>query len=264
MKLNIKNEYDELKKILLGSVREEYLNQQNELIEILNKYKVEVYKTDFCEDTKYQMFVRDPFVVIDDKIILCNMKEDIRKKELNTINQLLTEIDSSKVIKVDDDIYLEGGDIIIHNDVIFVGQNGGRTNDKGIDFLKDTFKNKYNIIPLNMINPDSYISWIHLDCLFNPISNDTVILYPEGFDEKTLNLINTFFPNLIAVNKKEQEELATNVISLGNNTIVMQNRHKRIINILKKRGFKVEELYNYNSISEVGYSRCLTCPLERK
>lgn len=263
MKLNIKNEYGNLKRVILAPVEDEYLNQQKELIGILEKYQVEVIKTSFCKNAKYQMFVRDPFIVIKDKIILCNMKEKIRKQELNTINQILKEIHSFNIIKTGDGVFLEGGDVIIHNDIIFVGQNGKRTNKKGINFLKKYFSDKYRIIPLNMINPNPYIPWVHLDCLFNPISIDTAILYKDGLDEKTNDVLNELFPNQIVVNKKEQEELAINLITLGNNIVIMQNRHKRLINILKKFGFQVEEVYNYNTIKESGFNRCLTCPLER-
>ena len=43
------------------------------------------------------MFVRDPFIVIGDKLILCNMKEDFRKQELKTLEQILKKIDSSNI-----------------------------------------------------------------------------------------------------------------------------------------------------------------------
>ena len=263
MKLNIRNEYDNLKKVLLAPVADEYLNQQEELITLFKKYQVKVMKTSPCKNAKYQMFVRDPFIVIKDKIILCKMKDEIRKQELNTIKKLLKEINPSNIIKTDDGVFLEGGDVIVHNDIIFVGQNGERTNKQGVDFLKKHFSDKYRIIPLNMINPNSYIPWIHLDCLFNPISIDTAILYAGGFDKETIKKINKLFPNQIVVNKKEQEQLATNLISLGKNTVIMQNRHKRLINRLEKLGFRVEKVHNYNTIKEIGFNRCLTCPLER-
>lgn len=263
MRLNIKNEYDSLKKVILGPVSEEYLDQQKEMIELLKKHQVEILITDFCEETKYQMFVRDPFVVIGNKIILCNMKEDIRKKELKTMKPILKKLKESNILKTNEDTLIEGGDIIPHNDKIFVGQNGNRTNLKGMEFLQKHFENKYEIIPLKMINPDSHIPWVHLDCLMNPISSDTVILYPEGFDQESLKIIKKIFPNQIIVNKQEQEELATNVISLGNKTVMVQSRHTRLIGILKEKGFQVEEMNHYETIKETGYNRCLTCPLER-
>ena len=74
----------------------------------------------------------------------------------------------------------------------------------------------------------------------------------------------THLSNKLLVTKNEQEELATNLISLGNKTIIMQERHGRLIILLKELGFNVEEVHNYNTIKEIGFNRCLTCPLERK
>ena len=265
MNLNIKNEYDRLLKVILAPVSNDYLEQQNQLIEILRKYNVQVLISEKCNDSKYQMFIRDPFIVIDDKILIAHMKEKVRKLELNTVRNILDTMDDAKKIYLYVDVIVEGGDVIIHNNFIFVGQNGNRTNEKGLEFIKEKFGNKYKIISLNMINPNKEtIPFIHLDCLFNPISSDTAILYREGFDKQSLEKIEKIFLNIIYINSKEQNELASNVFSLGNKTIIMQKRHGRLINILKKYGFKIEIMNKYDTIKETGYIRCLTCPLDRK
>ena len=71
----------------IANVKDEYLKQQEELIKIFDKYQVKVIKTSYCDGAKYQMFVRDPFIVIGDKLVLCNMKEDFRKQELKTLEK---------------------------------------------------------------------------------------------------------------------------------------------------------------------------------
>lgn len=264
MNLNIKNEYSKLLKVLLAPVEKKYVDQQKQLINILNKYDVEVLMSDKCETAKYQMFTRDPFIVIGNKIVISYMKEEIRRLERNTIEKILNKIDNSKIIFLADDVMIEGGDVIVHNNVIFVGINGKRTNEKGIKFLKTEFGDKYTIIPLSMINPDKYIPWIHLDCLFNPISSDVALIYKDGFDKKSLNILQEKFEKLIYVSDLEQSELATNVLSIGNNTIIMQARHINLINKVESMGFNVETIDKYDTIKEQGFTRCLTCPLERK
>ena len=260
MKLNIKNEYNKLNKVLLGPSI--YQEEQEELIKILKKYNIKIFYTSKNDKCFLQMFTRDPFIVIDDKLLISNMKEDIRKEETNTIKNILKDINKNNIIYLPKDIYIEGGDIIIHNKYIFVGQEGNRTNIKGIDFLKETFPN-YEIIPLNMINPDINSNWIHLDCLFNPVSAATAIIYKKGFTKDSLETINKIFNNLIDITKKEQSELAANVFSIGSNTIIMQKRHRRISNKLKELGFNIETINKYETIQETGFVRCLTCPLER-
>lgn len=263
MNLNINNEYDRLVKVVLAPVDKEYLKQQKQLINILNKYDVEIMMSKKCDDTKYQMFIRDPFIVIGNKILISHMKDNTRKLEYGSANEILDKIENIKKIYLSEDIIIEGGDIIVHNDIIFVGQNGNRTNEKGLEFLRKTFSSDYKIIPLIMINPSKNIPLIHLDCLFNPISIDTAILYKEGLDEKSLNQIKSLFANIIYVDNEEQNELATNVLSLGNKVIIVQKRHDKLIRILKDNGFKVETMDIYDTVKDTGYSRCLTCPLER-
>ncbi len=262
MNLNIKNEYDTLKKVILSLVDDEYLDEHKELLSILNKYNVEVLFSNKIDNAKYQMFTRDPFIVIKDKILLCRMKESIRQLEEHSIDDILSKIDDDKKIYVPDGVYIEGGDVIVHNGTLFVGQKGNRTNEEGLEFLKEIFP-EYKIVSLDMINPSKYIPLVHLDCLFNPISNDTAIVYKEGFTLKSFKLIESMFTNLVLVDSREQEELACNVFSLGSKTLIVQERHKRIIDILVNLGFKVETMKHYESVNETGYTRCLTCPLER-
>lgn len=264
MYLNIENEYDKLIKVILSPVSDEYKKQQKELINILKKYNVKILMTTLNKDAKYQMFTRDPLVVIKDKVLINYMKEEVRQIELPTYQDILNNIDPSKKIYLDKNTILEGGDIIIHNDIIFVGQNGNRTNKKGLEYLKRVFKDDYKIIKLDMINPSPYIPFVHLDCIFNPISINTAIVYKEGLTKESQNIIESLFPNLISITQQEQDELATNVISLGNNVIIVQKRHNRIAEELTNLGFTIETMTNYSTIKETGYNRCLTCPLERQ
>lgn len=264
MNLKINNEYDKLLKVVLAPVANEYLDQQKELINILKKYKIEVLMTKYCKEAKYQMFTRDPFVVIGDKILINYMKEPIRQLEHNTFEEILEKIDDNKKIFLKENITLEGGDIIIHNNIIFIGYNGNRTNQEGIEYLNNLFKKEYTIIPLEMNNPNPFIPFVHLDCIFNPISLDTAIVYEKGLSVDSLKIIKDYFSNIIYVTTKEQDELATNVINIGNKTVIVQKRHTRIIEQLTNLGFKVELTKRYETVKETGYTRCLTCPLERE
>lgn len=263
MKLNISNEYNKLNTLLLAPVEEEYLEQQKELTSILEKYNVKVYTSDKVKNAKYQMFIRDPFIVIDNKLIISYMKEDIRKLEIDSINKLLKDINKEDVIFLDDDVIIEGGDILIHNDIIYVGQNGNRTNKKGLEYLKKVFGNKYKVIELKMINPSKYMDWVHLDCLFNILDDNTIIMYENGFEKSSIQLIESSFPNIVYINDKEQDELVANIFNLGNKTVIMQKRHTRLIKKIKSLGFNIELMDKYETIKETGYIRCLTCPLER-
>ena len=263
MRLNVKNEYDKLTKVLLAPVDEEYSSQQKQLLGILKKYNVEIVMTQKQNNDRYQMFVRDPFIVIGNKMLICHMKESIRQLEIESAKDILDKIDGKNRIYLYGDTIVEGGDVLLYNDIIFVGQKGNRTNENGLKFMNDTFSPEYRIIPLYMKNPNPYFPFVHLDCIFNPISKDTVIVYKDGLEEESINIIEELFTNIIYVDKSEQDELVTNVICLGDNVVIVQKRHDDLIRALKEKKFKIEVMDIYDTVKETGYLRCLTCPLER-
>jgi len=260
----INNEFTKLKRDLLVPVAEKtFSSQQNSLTDILLKYNVEIIWADIIPDAKYQLFIRDPFMVIGDTLVVSYMKEKERQSELSGAKVLLRDIEPSKIIFTPHDIVIEGGDVIPHFEKLFVGQEGMRTNKAGFDFLKRGFNSVFSVIPIFMEFDQKKKPWLHLDCVFNPIWHDTAIVFPDGIRPESLLLIGSLFPNIIRITEKEKNELATNVFSLGNKIIIVQERHARIIEELKKKGFTVETMKFYETIEFDGYNRCMTCPIER-
>lgn len=264
-RLNINNEFNKLKSVLMAPTSEKAcLSQQNSLLSILLKHGIKIIWADTILNSKYQLFVRDPFIVIGDTIMLSYMKEKERQLELSGVEAFLHIVEPAKKIFIPHDVIVEGGDIIPHNETIFVGQDGMRTNRAGLKFLKDKFSNTFNIVPIYMQFDKKKEFWLHLDCVFNPIWTDTAIVFPDAIKEESLNVIESIFPNIIKITEQEKKELAANVLSIGDKTVIIQKRHKRIIKELKKYGFLVETINSYASINLDGYSRCMTCPIERE
>jgi N-dimethylarginine dimethylaminohydrolase len=241
------------------------LDAQNEFVEIQKKHRVDIIWADVIPNAEFQVFVRDPFMVINDKLVLNYMHEKARSNELQSVNPLLERIDPANTIYVPNDAIIEGGDIIPHNNKLFVGQDGLRTDKAGLEFLKRTFGDKFDIIPIYMHKTRATIKPLrHLDCTMNPVWEDTVILYPEGIQDRSLHDIENIFTNIISVSKQEQNELGTNVFSIGNKTIVSQKRQEDVISKLKGLGFSIELMSSYAPADLEGYVRCMTCPLVRK
>ena len=88
-----------------------------------------------------------------------------RGREIHGLNSILSEIDNSKIIKLPDEVHIEGGDVILENDNIFIGyynkpdykkQKTARTNINGVKYLENFFgKDKIKSFELNksMVNP---------------------------------------------------------------------------------------------------------------
>jgi N-dimethylarginine dimethylaminohydrolase len=73
-----------------------------------------------------------------------------RERELDAIQYLIETI-NPKVVRPPEEVHIEGGDVMLWNNYIFVGTYKGsdykeyitaRTNLQGVQYLKDLFPNK--------------------------------------------------------------------------------------------------------------------------
>ena len=131
-----------------------------------------------------QIFTRDIGFVIDDKFVIANMLEPVRQAELAGIQWLLDEIDNENIIRIPNGARVEGGDVIVHHDQVFVGISK-RTNQKGFEFLQAQFPNKQFYAIELTVTDDPKTNILHLDCTFQPVGINMAIVYENGFKDKT-------------------------------------------------------------------------------
>jgi N-dimethylarginine dimethylaminohydrolase len=303
LKININNETSELVSVILGSaisngptpniedcydpksiehilngtypIEKDMINELNSFENILVKYGVKVYRPDQINNYN-QIFARDISFVIEDKIVLSNMIDN-RSSELSAINYILNEISSKNIIKLSSDSHVEGGDVILHNDYVFIGIYSGedypnyitaRTNFNAVNEIKTHFPNKIiKTFELRKSNSSPMDNALHLDCCFQPIGKDKAIIYPGGFlikDEYDW-LINFFGKeNIFETTKEEMYNMNCNVFSISENVIVSENNFIRLNEWLISKEFTVEKI-NYSEIAkQEGLLRCSTMPLIRK
>jgi len=278
MKININNEYSVLKSVLMASVKnfklhdpinitqkkfyknnppvlEVLIEQQDNFINILQKYNVDIHFAKSRSDSPLQINTRDIAFSIGDKFFISNMKEEIRKNEHLALDKLVNEIET-EVMYVENGV-VEGGDIIVDNITIYTGISE-RTNNNGFEWLKKYISNEYNIIPIRLKN-----NFLHLDVVFTIISDDCAMIYSPAIEDESIKDISKKF-NLINVEDDEQFNLATNVFAIGNKIIICDKRNIKANNLLDKNGFKLIEL-DFCDITKIGGSfRCSTCPLIRE
>jgi len=156
LKLNIQNETSRLKAVILGTSinngptpqledaydpksiahikagtypkEKDMVVEMEAVVRVFEKYNVEVYRPKIIQDCN-QIFARDIAVVIEDRFIKSNILPD-REEEIRAIQHVIDKIDPNKVCTApEEDIHFEGGDIMIHNNHIFIGTYKG---DKAI------------------------------------------------------------------------------------------------------------------------------------
>ena len=286
MQLNIQNETGSLKTVILGIATdqgdpydinpvakkhvkdgtypspEDISEEMAQAKKALLSLGVEVLEPNNLRKKK-QIFTRDIGFVIGDKFVVANMKEPVRATEINGIEHILRLIPNNQILRLPQEATIEGGDVIVHNEYVFVGISN-RTNWAGYKFLEENFPNKkIQALPL-VVTDEPATNILHLDCTFQPVGKDFAIIYYEGFIEKPKAILDLFPEDkLIRVNQKEKEMMFPNIFSVGPNDVIVEKGFTRLIQELENRGINCHKV-KYSETSKLsGLLRCSTLPLFR-
>ncbi|WAC03550.1 arginine deiminase-related protein [Lacinutrix neustonica] len=303
LKLNVKNETSRLKAVILGTAKsngptpketeaydpkslehikagtypleKDMVAEMEAVASVFDKYHVKVYRPEIIEHCN-QIFTRDIGFVIDDVFVKANILPD-RENELDAIQYIIDQIDPEKVIRPPEEVHIEGGDVILWNDYIFIGTYReadypdyivARTNMQGVAFIEKAFPHKkvksFNLRKSQTIAQDNAL---HLDCCFQPIGSNKAILHKEGFiqEEEYEWLLNYFGKdNCFIISKEEMYHMNSNVFSISEEVIVSEKNFVRLNTWLRKEGFTVEEVPYAEIAKQEGLLRCSTLPLIRE
>ena len=265
-----------LEHILAGTYPKEkdMVEQMEAFNTVLRKYNIKVYRPQIIENYN-QIFARDIGFVIDDTFVKSNILPD-RERELDAIQYIIDQIDPKKVVRPPAEVHIEGGDVMLWNNYVFIGTYKGsdykdyitaRTNWQGVDYIKDLFPNKmikeFDLVKSKIEARDNAL---HLDCCFQPVGTDKGIIYKRGFREEAdyLFLVRLFGKeNLFHITREEMYNMNSNVFSIDTNVVVSERNFTRLNNWLRANGFVVEEIPYAEIAKQEGLLRCSTLPLIR-
>lgn len=303
MELHIQNETSRLREVILGlpqsngpapsleqtfdsksyesvlngiyPAEEDIVHEMGAFENVLLKYGVKVYRPELVENCN-QIFSRDVGFVIDDKIIVSNIIPD-RQEEIDAYWRIYGQIHYKHIYNLPETVHVEGGDVVLYNDYIFLGQydfpdysevKTARTNRLALDFLKMIFPNK-TIIPLNLRKSDTdpYEGILHLDCTFMPVGRDKAIIYKPGFmnPRDADHLIEMFgAENVFMLTTEEMYYMNSNIFSISEDIVVTEEHFTRLNDHLRNVWGMTVETVPYREISKMGgLLRCSTLPLRR-
>ena len=302
LKLNVKNETSRLRAVVLGTavscgptptaeeaydpkslehilagtypLEADMIPEMEAVANVFEKYGVKVFRPELIKDCN-QIFARDIAFVIDDVFVKSNILPD-REKELDAIQYVIDQMDPKKVIRPPEEVHIEGGDVMLWNDHIFIGTYKGSdypnyitapTNIEGVDFIKQTFPNKivkeFDLVKSKIEPRDNAL---HLDCCFQPVGKDKGIIYKSGFREEGdyMYLVNLFGKeNLFHITREEMYHMNSNVFSIAEDVVVSERNFTRLNAWLRDHGFTVEEVPYAEIAKQEGLLRCSTLPLIR-
>lgn len=249
--------------------------EMNSLVMIFEKYNIKVFRPENIKGLN-QIFSRDIAFAIEDKLVLPNIIED-RKQEVEGISEVLNLVDKSDILQMPEGAMAEGGDVMPWNEYIFVGFSEkedfenytvARTNRAGLEFLSSSFSTKIvKGFELNKSDENAKENALHLDCCFQPIGENSAILYKGGFKNKSdVDFLVNYFgkENIIEITKNEMYNMNSNVFSVSEKVIISEKGFIRLNEVLRSKGFIVEEV-PYSEIAKMeGLLRCSTMPLIRE
>ena len=251
------------------------IREMDAFLAVLKKYDVDVYRPRLVPDCN-QVFSRDVGFVIDDKIIVSNIIPD-RQDEIDAYEDIYRQIHYKQIYNLPESVHVEGGDVILYKDFIFLGQyefpdyssvKTARTNRLAVDYLKMIFPNR-TLVPLNLLKSDTdpYQGILHLDCTFMPVGKDKAVIYKRGFmnPRDAEHLVEIFVKeNVFEITAEEMYYMNSNIFSISENVVVTEEHFTRLNKHLREQWGMTVETVPYREISKMGgLLRCSTLPLRR-
>jgi len=256
-------------------VEDDMIKEMEAFNEVFKKYDVKVYRPEIIENYN-QIFSRDIGFVIDDVFIKANILPD-RERELDAIQYVIDQMDPKKVVRPPEEVHIEGGDVMLWDNYIFIGTYKGadykdfitaRTNMQGVKYIKNLFPNKivkeFDLVK-SRIEPRE--NALHLDCCFQPVGKNKGIIHKEGFRSEAdyQYLVDLFgMENLFHISKEEMYHMNSNVFSIDKNVVVVEQNFNRLIVWLESNDFIVEKIPYAEIAKQEGLLRCSTLPLIRE
>ncbi len=241
---------------------------------ILIKHNVDVLRPDNIKNCN-QVFARDLGFTISNIFFQSNIVPN-REEELVGVSGIINNLDAG-VVKLPDYMHIEGGDVVIHNDKLFIGTYSGedyselitaRTNQESISYLEKMIPSK-EIMSINIkkSNTDVFENVLHLDCCFQPIGKRKAIICPDSFvNKRDVEYLISYFgkKNTYLAYGQEAYMLISNLLVISPEVIVSDKRFNKINTWLEKNDFHVEKI-SYENVSKMsGLFRCSTLPLLRE
>ena len=163
-----------------------------------------------------------------------------REEELIGVSGIINNLDAG-VVKLPDYMHIEGGDVVIHNDKLFIGTYSGedyselitaRTNQESISYLEKMIPSK-EIMSINIkkSNTDVFENVLHLDCCFQPIGKRKAIICPDSFVNKSdVEYLIGYFgkKNTYLAYGQEAYLLISNLLVISPEVIVSDKRFNKI------------------------------------
>ncbi len=209
----------------------------------------EAYLAALSQHVAIQAFPRDPILVIGNRLIETAMYGPYRRKERFAIRRGLADrltASGTAIVSLPEPIpgpegshgfppgaYLEGGDVFLLGQDIYVGLTGNASSIEGVRSLQAILGPGYRVHPIRL-SP----KFLHLDCVLSTPRPGLALVCKEGFVDGLPSFLSGW--NLIDISADDAEQkLATNVLVLDENTVLVASETPTVAEALSRAGQQV-------------------------
>lgn len=275
----------------------------SEDIKKYGKSNAEILNWGLCLSNKLplgnMLYSRDQMNVVYNKMIVSNLAKPIRKPESEIYRQIYSEIFGKlDFIEIPQEETFEGGDLYIHDGVVYTGVGSRTTRKAAIHIAKEIedkiIETNSRFIIVEDPDPlersfDDQMNFMHLDTWSYPIGRKQIMLLPEEakrrrifevhFDKQEendtrLEIINretSFYEfledegyTIFEVNKETQQDFGCNNVCYDEDIIIVpQTTNDSTLKILQKAGKETVCVPMYESTRGYGAAHCMTGQLIR-
>lgn len=291
MKFGVKNMVDPIESILLKHPKDAFISQEHleeqykehhflgvpnyeksleeyeQFVEILEEYIDDIYYLPKDDRTTIDsIYAHDSIKMTAKGPIYMNMGKEQRKGEPTATKEYLDSLGIPSIGDMSPEELGEGGDVLLlDEDTAFVGISY-RTNMAGYEKVKDITKDFIqDVYPIQLPYYNGPEEILHITSFISPVDHKLAVTYsplmPIYFREMLLEKGYEF----IEVDKKEYDQLGTNVLALAPKVVVLNDRCPETARKLREKGCTVHTYSGENiSLLGMGGPTCLTHPLYRK
>ena len=242
------------------------IDEYNKFASIIEDHVPEVHFLPDDENTWLDsIYTHDPVVITKGGAILCNMGKPERREEAAAIGKYLENLGIPVLGEIKSPGKVEGGDIVWFDDNTAAIGLGYRTNQEGVDQLRNlTGGMVREIIEVPLPHGSGPDECLHLMSLISPVDHDLAVVYSRLMVVPFRELLIEKGIKLIEVPDDEYDTFACNVLALEPRKCVMIAGNPKTKTMLKEAGATVFEYPGQDiSIKGGGGPTCLTRPLLR-
>jgi dimethylargininase len=239
------------------------VEEHERLVTLLEGEGVDVVVADPLDAALDAIYVHDPAAVTGRGAILLRPGKELRQVEVDAIERDLTAAGLDVLARLEAPATAEGGDMLWLDDATLVVGRGYRTNDAGIEALRDALP-EVDVIAVDLPHHHGRDEVMHLLSLISPLADDLALVYLPLMPVRLVELLEGRGIGFVEVPDEEFDSMGCNVLALGPRRALALDGNAETRRRLEAAGVEVLA-YSGEELSRKGDGgpTCLTRPLRR-